>query len=205
MRMLGPGGGADAELVGRVGGPGGGWEVVALLSFLAFWGLGAGAPLFRRACFGGTGGGGAGGAWGRKKGCVACWPLSRSGGSAGVCMVPFAWLRVKSASLCTLLRGVFGPRQCGRAVVKRMVEVVVPHLVCLHDPGLRGFPCVWTARGSLSLVQCRVEGFPWGALAACEGGALEELRDGVFGALRWWGHRWDGSGVPVVFVSGEGV
>ena len=29
--------------------------------------------------------------------------------------------------------------------------------------------------------------------------------DGVLGALRWWGHRWDGSGVPVVFVGGEGV
>ena len=24
--------------------------------------------------------------------------------------------------------------------------------------------------------------------------------DRVFGALRWWGHHWDGSGVPVVFV-----
>ena len=25
------------------------------------------------------------------------------------------------------------------------------------------------------------------------------------GALRWWEHRWDGCGVPVAFVGGEGV
>ena len=29
--------------------------------------------------------------------------------------------------------------------------------------------------------------------------------DGIFGDLRWWGHRWDGCGVPVAFVGGEGV
>ena len=29
--------------------------------------------------------------------------------------------------------------------------------------------------------------------------------DGVFGALRWQGHRWDGSGVPVVSVGSKGV
>ena len=29
--------------------------------------------------------------------------------------------------------------------------------------------------------------------------------DRVFVALRWWGHRWDGSGAPVVFVGGLGV
>ena len=29
--------------------------------------------------------------------------------------------------------------------------------------------------------------------------------DGIFGALRWWGHRWDGCGVPVAFVGGEDV
>ena len=29
--------------------------------------------------------------------------------------------------------------------------------------------------------------------------------DGIFGALRWWGHRWDGCGVPVAFVGAEGV
>ena len=29
--------------------------------------------------------------------------------------------------------------------------------------------------------------------------------DGIIGALRWWGHCWDGCGVPVAFVGGEGV
>ena len=32
-----------------------------------------------------------------------------------------------------------------------------------------------------------------------------EPGEGIFGALRWWGHRWIGSGVPVVFVGGESV
>ena len=71
-------------------------------------GKGAGGPLFRLARLGGTEGGGAGGAWGLKKGCVACCPGSLSGGSAGVCMVAFAWLRVRSASLRTVSRGSVG-------------------------------------------------------------------------------------------------
>ena len=100
MRTLGPG------LGGGSGGGAGGWEVVALPSFLAW--LGAGAPLFRLARLGGIGGGGAGGAWGWKKGCVACWPGSLSGGCAGVCMVAFAWLRVRSASLRTVSGGSVG-------------------------------------------------------------------------------------------------
>ena len=29
--------------------------------------------------------------------------------------------------------------------------------------------------------------------------------DGIFGALRWWGHRWDGCGVRGAFVGGEVV
>ena len=32
-----------------------------------------------------------------------------------------------------------------------------------------------------------------------------EGADGIVWALRWWGHRWDGCGVPVVFVGGKGV
>ena len=72
------------------------------------------------------------------------------------------------------LRGVGWPWQCGRAVVERVVEVIVPHGLGLHDPGLCGFWCVWTAGGSLSPVECCVEGFPRGAFAACEGGGLEE-------------------------------
>ena len=44
----------------------------------------------------------------------------------------------------------------------------------------------------------------WGGPAAQE---LIDVKEGdaVFGALRWWGHRRDGSGVPVVFVGGEGI
>ena len=91
---------------GRVGGGAGGWEVVALSSFLAW--LGAGAPLFRLARLGGIRGGRAVGAWGWKKGCLACWPGLLSGGSAGVCMVAFAWLRLRSASLRTVSGGAVG-------------------------------------------------------------------------------------------------
>ena len=42
------------------------------------------------------------GAWGWKKGSVACWPGSLSGGSGGVCMGALAWLRVRLASLRTV-------------------------------------------------------------------------------------------------------
>ena len=59
---------AWSGLVERVGGGVGGWEVGALLSFLACWGLGAGAPLFHLARFGGTGGGGAWGGVGLEEG-----------------------------------------------------------------------------------------------------------------------------------------
>ena len=48
------------------------------------------------------------GAWGLKKGCVACLPGSLSGGSAGVCMFDFAWLRVRLASLRTVSGGSDG-------------------------------------------------------------------------------------------------
>ena len=90
----GGGGGRDDDedawsgFVGRVGGGAGGHEVVALPSFLAW--LRAGAPPFHLGCLGEIGGGEAGAAWGWKKGCVACWPGSLSGGSVGVCMVAFA-------------------------------------------------------------------------------------------------------------------
>ena len=88
-------------------------------------------------------------------------------------MVAFAWLRVRSA-VAHGLRGVGWPWQCGRAVVERVVEVVVPRGLGLLDPGLRGFRCVWAAGGPLSPVECCVEGFPQGAFAACKGGGLEE-------------------------------
>ena len=66
--------------------------------------------------------------------------------------------------------------------------MVVSHGPDLLDLGLRGFPCVWTAGGSLSPIECCVEGFPRGAFAVCEGGALEELLPaswGVFQVYFW--------------------
>ena len=97
---------AWSGFAGWVGGGAGGWEGVALPSFLAKFG--PGEPLFRLARLDGTGGGGAEGAWGWKKGCVACWPRSLSGGSAGVCMAAFAWMRVTSASLRMVSGGSVG-------------------------------------------------------------------------------------------------
>ena len=81
-------------------------------------------------------------------------------------------------------RGVCGQLQCGCAVVERVVEVVVPHGLGLAEPGLRGFPCVWTVQGSLSPVESRVEGFPRGAFGASEAGGLEES------LLAWCGVFW---------------
>ena len=62
--------------------------------------------------------------------------------------------------------------------------MVVPHGPGLHDPGLRGFWCVWAVWGRLSPVECCVEGFPGGALAVCEGGALEESLPASWGVFR---------------------
>ena len=69
------------------------------------------------------------------------------------------------------------------------MEVVVPHGLGLPDPGLRGPECVWAAGGSLSPVECCVEGFPWGTFAACEGGGLEEslLASWVVFQVYFWG------------------
>ena len=61
---------------------------------------------------------GLGGRWGWKKGCVACWPGSLSGGSAGVCMFAFAWLRVRSASLSTVSGGSVGHRSAAGLLSK---------------------------------------------------------------------------------------
>ena len=86
------------------------------------------------------------------------------------------------------LRGVCGPWQCGRAVVERVVELVVPHGLGLLEPGLRGFWCVWTAGGSLSPVECCVEGFPRGAFGACEVGGLKESLSASWGVF--WVYFW---------------
>ena len=42
----------------------------------------------------------------------------------------------------------------------------------------------------------------WGGPAAQE---LIDVQggDGIVGALRWWGHRWDCCEVPMVFVGGR--
>ena len=94
---------AGSGYAGWVGWGAGGRDVAAFPAW-----LGAGAPLFCLARFGGTGGRGVRGAWGLKKGYVACWPGSLSGGSAGVCMFAFAWLRMRSVSLHTVSGGSDG-------------------------------------------------------------------------------------------------
>ena len=62
--------------------------------------------------------------------------------------------------------------------------MVSPHGLGLHDPGLRGFQCVWAVGGALSPVECCVEGFPGGAFAACESCGLEELLPALWGVFR---------------------
>ena len=62
--------------------------------------------------------------------------------------------------------------------------MVVPYGLGLHDPGLRGFRCVWAVGRPLSPVECCVEGFPRGAFAACEGGGLEESLPASWGVFR---------------------
>ena len=84
--------------------------------------------------------------------------------------------------------GVCWPWQCVRAVAKRVVEVVVAHGIGLLDPGLSGIRCVWTPWGSLSPVECCVEGFPRGAFAACEGVRLEESLPALWGVF--WVYFW---------------
>ena len=100
---------AWSGFAGWVGWSAGAREVAAFPAW-----LGAGAPLFRLAGLGGTGGSGAGGAWGLKKGCVACLPESLSGGSAGICMFTFVWLRMRSGSLRTVSGGWDGHGSAAR-------------------------------------------------------------------------------------------
>ena len=108
MRMPGPrgrGGPASGCWVGGGGMVGaGGQEAVALPSLLVRWRLGADVPLLLCPRLEGTGVGETGGAWAWKRGCVACWLGSRSGGSAGVCTVAFTRFCARSAGF----RTVFG-------------------------------------------------------------------------------------------------
>ena len=99
-------------------------------------------------------------------------------------MVAFTWPCVRSASLRTVSRGSVGHGSAAPAFVERVEEVVVPHGLGLHDPGLRALRCVWAAGGPLSPVECCVEAFPRGAFTACEGGGLEELLPASLGVFR---------------------
>ena len=133
MRMLGPGG-AVVVVGGRMTrmlGPGGavvvvGGRMTRMLGLGSSGGLGGmrgvGMSLLFRLGWGrvrpfvvslapaGLEVAGPGGAWGLKKRCVACWPGSLSGGSAGVCIFAFAWLRMMPASLRTVSGGSDGHR-----------------------------------------------------------------------------------------------
>ena len=53
----------------------------------------------------------------------------------------------------------------------------------------RGFRCVWTVGGCWCPVECRVDGFPWGALSACDSGGLEESLPSSWRVFRvqFWG------------------
>ena len=114
MRMPGPGG-AVVMMGGRVTrmlGPGlpggsGGVRVVGR-SLLFRLGWGRVRPFFVSLAWVGLEVARLGGAWGLKKGCVACWPGSLSGVSAGVCMFAFTRLRMRSASLRTVSGGLDG-------------------------------------------------------------------------------------------------
>ena len=118
MRLLGPGlgGGPAWQTPGWSAGSGGmrgfGWLLpCCLYRPVAGWGR---VRLFSSAlALAGLEVVGLGGARGWKKGCVARWPGSRSGGSAGVCMVAFARLRVRSASLRTVSGGSVGHGSAG--------------------------------------------------------------------------------------------
>ena len=108
IRMLGPGGGRTPSWSGGSGGVRG---VGRLLPCCLFWLVGGWGRvrLFSAAlALAELEVVGLGGAWGWKKGCVACLPGSRSGGSAGDCMVPFARLRLRSGSLRTVSGGFVG-------------------------------------------------------------------------------------------------
>ena len=188
-RMLGPGG-AVVVMGGRMTrmlglglpvGSGGMRGVGRSLLFRLSWGRMR--PFFVLLVWVGLEVAGPGGASGLKIGCVACWPGSLSGGSAGVCIFAFAWLSMMSASWRTVSWGSDGHGSAGGAVVEGVVKVVVPHGLGLHDPGLRGFRCVWAVRGALSPVECCVEGFSGGAFAAFERGGLEESVPALWGVF----------------------
>ena len=102
MRMLGPG------LPGGSGGGCGGLGGCCPAVFSGLLGVGGGCASFLSRSLGWD--------WrwwgpegvGLEEGVRSLRGGSLSGGSAGVCMVAFAWLRVRSASLCTVSGGSVG-------------------------------------------------------------------------------------------------
>ena len=92
--------------LGSSGGSGGMWGVGRLLLFRLGWGRVR--PFVVSFAWVGLEVAGLGGHGVWKKGCVACWSGSLSGGSAGVCIFAFAWLRTMSASLRTVSGGSVG-------------------------------------------------------------------------------------------------
>ena len=164
---------------GWVGWRAGGREVAAFPAW-----LGADAPLFCLARLGGTGVSRGWGGVGFEEG-VRCL-LARIP-QWGFCRRLHVRFRLAAHEVGELAHGLWGvgwPWQCGRAVIEGVVKVVVPHCLGLHDPGLRGFRCVWAIGGALSPVECCVEGFPWSAFAACQGGGLQESLPALLGIFR---------------------
>ena len=111
-RMLGPGG-AVVVVGGRMtrmlglGSPGGSGGMRGVGRSLLFrLGWGRVRPFVVSLAWAGLEVAGLGGAWGLKKGCVACWPGSLSVGSAGVCIFAFAWLAHDVGELAHGLRGI---------------------------------------------------------------------------------------------------
>ena len=98
MKMLGRGGGRGPSQSGESGGMP---EVGRLLPCFLFWFVGGWRRLclfFAALALAGLEVVGLGGV-GSEEGVRGA---SRSGGSAGVCIVAFAWLRLRSTSLCTV-------------------------------------------------------------------------------------------------------
>ena len=149
MRMLGPGGrggGPVGRTRGWSGRPGRVRGVRRLLACRLFWSVG-------------------GRGWVRLFFFVLAWAAVEVVGLGGVALEEgvcslLAW--VSQRGLCQSLHGrlrsvsrevgefpyrlrvVGGPWQCSWAVLERVVEVVVPHGLCLPDPGFRAIRCVWT-------------------------------------------------------------
>ena len=187
MRMCGPGPRGVRRGGCRVAGGGrggcGGLGGCRLAVYTGLLGARGGLPLFLCARLGGTGARETWGGVGLAKGVCR---LLAGVPQQGLRRCLHRRLRAVSREVGEFpycLWVVCGPWQCGSAVAESVVEVVVPHGLCLRDPGLRWFWCVWTVREFLGPVERRVEGLPRGALAACGSGSLEESLPASAGVL----------------------